>query len=263
MPKRDFDCVSQAVKNNSLNVQGVHFVRLVLQDKNRTVAIHGLTVTEINAAEDDIRAYVNANVPVKLSVKVSKHQKYFLAEKCANLRDNCIIHYPKASDFKKEDQGELSQATIILQGDRSHVEVTKENIDAILSSLHCIQFKHRHEEYGNMWKRRWEEIKRQQEEEYNSVLVITWFDFDEKGEKKPKELGVSVELTITGNDFSTVNQIEQKIKNLCTTLTKKSLCVSINQCKSVGEALKAKKLVLRENHIVDRPGEKGGNLSVT
>ena len=251
MSKRDFDCVSQAVKNGALDIEGVHQVRFELQDKNRAVAIHGLTVTEINAAEDDIRAYVNANVPVKLSVKVSKHQKYFLAEKCAHLQENCIIHYPKASDFKKEDQGELSQATITLQGDRSHVEVTKEKIDAILSSLYFIQIKRRHEEYGIMWKRRWEEIKQQQEEAYNSVLVITWFDLDEKGKKKPKELGVSVELTITGNDFITVSQVEQNLKNVRTTLIKQSLLVSIDQCKSVAEALKAKKLMLRENHNVE------------
>ena len=177
--------------------------------------------------------YVNANVPVKLSVKVSKHQKYFLAEKCAHLKENCIIHYPKVSDFKKEDQGELSQATIILQGDRSHVEVTKQMIDTILSSLHFIQIKHRHEEYGIMWKRRWEKVKQQQEEAYKSVLVITWFDLDEKGKK---ELGVSVELTITGNDFSTVSQVEQNIKNVPTTLVKQSLLVSIDQCKALAEA---------------------------
>ena len=250
MPKRDFDYVSQAVKNGALDIEGVHHVRLELQDKNRTVAIHGLTLTEINSAEDDIRAYVNANVPVKLSVKVSKHQKYFLAEKCGHLQENCIIHYPKASDFKKENQGELSQATITLQGDRSHVEVTKQKIDDILSSLYFIQIKYRHEEYGIMWKRRWEEIKQQQEEAYNSVLVVTWFDLDEKGKKKPKELGISVELTITG-DFMTVSQVEQNVKNVPATLIKQSLLVSIDQCKAVAEALKAKKLMLRENHNVE------------
>ena len=251
MPKRDFDCVSQAVKNGALDIEGVHQVRFELQDTNRAVAIHGLTVTEINAAENDIRVYVNANVPVKLSVKVSNYQKYFLAEKCAHLQENCIIHYPKASDFKKEDQGELSQASITLQGDRSHVEVTKEKIDAILSSLYFIQIKHRHEEYGNMWKRRWEEIKQQEEEAYNSVLVITQFDFDDKGKKKPKELEVTVELTITGNDTIIVSQVEQNIKNVRTTLIKKSLLVSKDQCKSVTEALKAKKLMLLENHIIE------------
>ena len=251
MPKKDFDCVSQAVKNGALDIEGVHHVHLVLQDRNKTVAIHGLTLTEINSAEDDIRAYVNANVPIKLSVKVSKHQKYFLTKKCAHLQENCIIHYPKDSDFKKEDQEELSQATITLQGNRSHVEVTKQKIDAILSSLHVIQIKYRHEDYGNMWIKRWKEIKQQQEEAYNSVLVNTWFDLDEKGEKKPKELGVSVEFTITGNDPITVSQIEQNIKNMPTTLTKQSLFVSKNQCKTVTEALKAKKLMLRENHIVE------------
>ena len=251
MPKRDFDCVSQAVKNGALDKESIHHVRLVLLDKNRTVAIHGMAVAEINAAENEIRAYVNANVPIKLSVKVNKHQKYFLTEKCGHLRENCIIHYPKASDFKKENQGEMSQATITLQGDRSHVEVAKQKIDDILSSLHLIQIKHRHEDYGNMWRRRWKEIRQQQEEAYNSVLVITWFDLDEKGEKKPKELGISVELMITGNDSITVSQVEQNIRNVPTTLIKQSLPVSKDQCKAVTEALKAKKLMLQEKHNVE------------
>ena len=258
MPKGDFDCLSQAVKSKALDIEGVHHVRFELQDKNRTAAIHGLTVAEINAAEGKIRAYVNVNVPIKLSVKVSKHQKHFLAEKCAHLQENCIIHYPKVSDFKKEGQGELSQAIITLQGDRNHVEVTKQKIDAILSTLSYTQIKHRHERYGNMWKRRWEEIKRQQEEAYNGVLVITWFDLDDfldgkdgKGKKKPKELGVSVEITVTSNDYITVCQVDQNIKSVPTTLIQQSMLVSIDQCKAVAEGLKAKKLLLRENHNVE------------
>ena len=126
MSEKDFDCLSQAVKNNALDIEAGHCVRCELQNKNSTVVIHGLTLAEINAAESEIRAYVNANVSIKLSVKVTKHQKYFLAEKCTHLQENCIIHYPKVSEFKKEDQGELPQATITLQGDRSHVEVTKQ-----------------------------------------------------------------------------------------------------------------------------------------
>ena len=250
MPKKDFDCLSQAVKSNALDIEGVHHVRFELQDKNRTAAIHGLTVAEINAAEYEIRAYMNTNVPIKLSVKVNKHQRYFLAEKCAHLQENCTIHYPKVSDFKKEGQEELSQATITLQGDRSHVEVTKQKIDVILSTLSFIKIKHRHEEYGNMWRRRWEEIKRQQEEAYNGVLVMTWFDY-EKGKKKPKELGVSVEITVTSNDYTTVCQVDQNIINVPTTLMQQSMLVSIDQCKAVAEGLKAKKLLLRENHNVE------------
>lgn len=252
MSKRDFECLSQAVKNNALDV-AVHCVRLEVQDKSSTVIIHGLTVAEINAAEDEIRAYVNANVPIKLSIKVSKHQKYFLAEKCAHLQENCIIHYPKASEFKKEDQGdgELTQATITLQGDRSHVEVTRQKIDDIISRLFFTQIKQRHEEYGNMWKRRWEEIKRQQEEEYNGILVITWYDLDEKGKKKPKELGVSVEITVTGDDHTAVCQVDQNLLCVPTKLIQQSLLVSIDQCKSVAEGLKSKKLLLRENHNVE------------
>ena len=251
MPKRDFDCLSQAVKNDSLDIEGVHHVRFELQDKNRTAAIHGLTVAEINAAEDKMQAYLNANMPIKLSVKVSKYQKYFLAEKCAHLQENCIIHYPKFSDFKKEDREELSQATITLQGDRSHVEVTKQRIDAILSTLSFTQTKHRHEGYGNMWRRRWEEIKQQQEEAYNGVLVIAWFDLDEKGKKKPKELGLGVEITVTSNDYNTVCQVDQNIKNVPTTLIQQSMLVSHDQCKAVAEGLKARKLSLRENHNVE------------
>lgn len=256
MSKRDFDCLSQGVKNSALDMS-VHCVRLELQDKSRTVIIHGLTVAEINLAENEIRAYVNANMPMKLSIKVSKHQKYFLAEKCAHLQENCIIHYPKASEFKKEDQGELSQATITLQGDRSHVEVTKQKINEILSSLFFTKINQRHEEYGYMWKRRWEEIKQQQEEAYNGVLVITYYDFDEKGnndkgtKKKPKELGVSVKITITSDDYTSVCQVDQNIKNVHTTLMQQSMLVSMDQCKSVAEGLKSKKLLLRENHNVE------------
>ena len=251
MSKRDFDCLSQAVKNKALDIEGIHCVRFELQDKNKTVAIHGFTGAEINAAENEIRVFVNTNVPIKLSVKVTKHQKYFLAEKCAHLQETCIIHYPKASDFKKEDQGELMQATITLQGDRSHVEVTKQKIDEILSRLSFTCIQQRHEEYGYMWKRRWEEIKRQQEEAYNGVLVITHYGLDEKGTKKPKDLGVSVEMTVTSDDFYTVCQVDQNIKNVPTTLMQQSILVSMDQCKSVAEGLKSKKLLLRGNHNVE------------
>ena len=251
MSKRDFDCLSQAVKNKALDIEGIHCVCFEFQDKNKTVAIHGFTGAEIDAAENEIRAFVNTNVPIKLSVKVTKHQKYFLAEKCAHLQETCVIHYPKASDFKKEDQGELMQAAITLQGDRSHVEVTKQKIDEILSRLSFTCIQQRHEEYGYMWKRRWEEIKRQQEETYNGVLVITHYGLDEKGTKKPKDLGVSVEMTVTSDDFYTVCQVDQNIKNVPTTLMQQSILVSMDQCKSVAEGLKSKKLLLRGNHNVE------------
>lgn len=251
MAKRDFDCLSQAVKNKALDVEGIHCVRLEMQDKNRTVIIHGLAAAEINAAEDEIRSYVNANLPIKLSVKVTKRQKDFLREKCAHLQENCVIHYPKVSEFKKEDKEEFPQAAITLQGDRSQVEVTKQKLDEILSSLFFTQIKLRHEAYGYMWKRRWEEVKQQQEEAYNGVLVITWYDLDEKGKKKPKEIGVSVEITVISDNYLITCQVDQNIKNIPTTLMQQSMLVSMEQCKSVAEGLKSKKLSLRENHNVE------------
>ena len=81
--------------------------------------------------------------------------------------------------------------------------------------------------------------------------MITWFGFDEKGKKKPKELGVSVEITVTGDDYFAVHQVGQNIRNVSPALLQQSILVSKDQCKSVADALKSKKLSLRENYNVD------------
>jgi len=255
MPKKEFECLSQAVKAHVLDIEGTHKVRLDLYDKSNTAVIHGLTATEINSAEDEIGAYVSANVEVKLTVKVSKYQKYYLTEKCNKLQDNnCKILFPKLADFKKENAEDIPQADITLQGEKCHVEVAKQKIDEILSSLHHQVVKKRHSQYAMMWKRKWEEVKAQEETNSN-VVIFTWFDFDEKEKgqksKKPKEVGVSVEIAIIGDNLLLVCQVSHNINGIADTMTTRPILASRNQCKAVADALKNKKLSLRESHNVE------------
>jgi len=59
MSKKHFECVLQAVKTHVLDVEGTHRIQLELQDVGYVGIIHGLTVTEIDAAEDEIKAYMS------------------------------------------------------------------------------------------------------------------------------------------------------------------------------------------------------------
>ena len=62
MSKKQFQCLSQATTTRVPDLEATHRIQLELQDIDNVVIIHGLTVTEINAAEDEIGAYVNANI---------------------------------------------------------------------------------------------------------------------------------------------------------------------------------------------------------
>jgi len=58
MSKKHFECVLQAMKTCMVDVKGTKRIHLELQDVGYVTIIHGLSVTEIDAAEDEIKAYM-------------------------------------------------------------------------------------------------------------------------------------------------------------------------------------------------------------
>ena len=242
--KGEYEVITKEIKKEVKTIESTNHVCINFVDKKHAVIIYGLNVTEISSTEFCLRNCVQSKLEVESQVQVTRYESSFLRKKHnASLKEFCSVRFPAASDFQN------GPACLVLKGAKAKVELATQKINEAINNLKVQEMKLRHDSYGKMWKRKWLEVKTQQENTYDVVLnVYMVLDKNETSYKTPADVGGTVELTVIGKDGDAVCKVENYIKDIGTTLLRKTETATKEQLKAVLEGLKSKKLRLREDH---------------
>ena len=216
------------------------------------MVIYGLNPAEVLSTEIHLRDCVQSKLVVESQIQVNRYESLFLRKKCnTSLKEICFVHFPTASDFQN------NCAHLDLKGPKVKVELAMQRINEAINNLKVQEIKFKHDCYGEMWKRKWIEVKAQQEDTHN-VLVNVYMVVDKKDAsyKTPADIGGTVELAVIGKDENAVSKVKDFIEDIGATLSRKTITTTKGQLEAVLEGLKAKKLRLREDHntevVLDR-----------
>lgn len=208
------------------------------------MVIYGLKSAEISSTEMYLRNCAQSKLEVESQIQLSRYESLFLRKRYnASLKEFCSVCFPTASDFQD------NSAYLVLRGSKAKVELARQRINEAISDLKVCEIKFRHDCYGEMWKRKWSEVKAQQEILYD-VLVNVYMIVDKKDAsyKTPADIGGTVELAVVGKDDNVVSKVEEFINDTGATLLRETETATRGQLKAILEGLQSKKLRLREDH---------------
>ena len=219
-------------------------MRIIFHEKKCLVGIYGLTAAEVSASEYHLKNSVESILIIESQISVSRYESLFLRKKYkSDLYELCKVRFPTASDF----QSDSPSANLVLGGSKTKVELARQKVNEALNELQVKSVSFQHDSYGEMWKRKWLELKKHKEESHN-VVVNVYAKLGEKTTKNPADVSLNVELAIIGKDSNSISKIESCITDIGTELLRKTESISKAQLAAIKEGLKSKKLSLRENH---------------
>lgn len=242
--KDGYEVISKEVKKTVKTKERENHVCINFVDKKHAVVIYGLNAASISSTEIYLRNCVESKLEIELPIQVTRYESLFIRNKHnVSLKEFCHVRFPAASDFKEDS------AHLILKGTKAKVESARQRINEAINNLKVQEINFRHDSYGEMWRRKWFEVKKQQENAHN-VLVNVYMVLDKKDAncKTPVDIGGKAELAIIGRDGDVVSKIEAFIRDIGTTLSQKTETATKGQLKKVLDGLKSKKLKLREDH---------------
>lgn len=242
--KGEYEVITKEFKKEVKTIECTNHVYINFVDKKHAVIIYGLNATGISSTEFCLRNCVQSKLEIESPVQVTRYESLFLRKKYnASLKEFCSVRFPAASDFQN------GSACLVLKGAKAKVELATQRINEAINNLKVQEMKLRHDSYGEMWRRKWFEVKTQQENIHDVVInVYIVLDKKEASYKTPADMGGTVELTVIGRDDDTVCKVENYIKDIGITLLRKTETGTKEQLKAVLEGLKSKKLRLREDH---------------
>ena len=240
--KKQYEFLSTKVKKELKKVEQSNHVHIKFQDETSSVIIYGLSAMQISKAEYFLKDCVESKLETESYIKVTRYESMFLKTKYKNCLDEfCNISFPTCSDFQSDS------AALVLKGGKATVEMAKQKICEAINGLQVRTLKFRHESYGEMWKRRWVEVKKQEEEAHN-VVVNVYTIVDSKTAQTPADVVLSVELTVIGTDLDAINKTEGVIKTIGVELLRKMKTLEKPHLVAILGGLKSKKLRLREDY---------------
>ena len=242
--KDEYEVISKEVKKEAKTIEQSNHVCINFSDKKRGVVIYGLNAAEISSTEIYLRNCVSLKLQVESLIQVTRYESLYLRKKYnASLKEFCSVRFPAASDFHNDS------AHLILKGPKAKVELATQRINEAINNLKVQEIKLRHDSYGEMWKRKWFQVKAQQEIAHD-ILVNVHMILDKKGTnyKTPADMGGTVELAVVGKDDGALSKVEYSLKEIGTMLLRKTETVTKAQLKGVLDGFKSKKLRLREDH---------------
>ncbi|XP_065897421.1 uncharacterized protein [Dysidea avara] len=241
-PKKQYDFLSTKVNKELKNVELSNHVHIKFQDESNSVTIYGLNTMQVSKTEYYLRDCVESKLETESYIKVTRYESMFLKNKYkSSLDEFCNMSFPTSSDFQ------LDSAGLVLKGGKAKVEMAKQKICEAIDGLQVRTLKFRHDSYGEMWKRRWVEVKKQ-EEEAHSVVVNVYTIVDSKTAQTPADVVLTVELAVIGTDLDAVNKTESAIKTIGVELLRKTKTLEKSQLVAILGGLKSKKLRLREDY---------------
>ena len=242
--KGEYEVISKEIKKEVKTIECTNHVCINFVDKKHAVIIYGLNATGVSSTEFCLRNCVQSKLEIESQVQVSRYESLFLRKKYnASLKEFCFVRFPAASDFQNDS------ARLVLKGAKAKVELATQRINEAINNLKVQEIKLRHDSYGEMWRRKWFEVKTQQENTHNVVInVYMVLDKKEASYKTPADMGGTVELAVIGRDDDAVCKVENCIKDIGTALLRKTETSTREQLKAVLEGFKSKKLRLREDH---------------
>jgi len=241
-PKKQYEFLSTKVKKELRNVEQSNHVHIRFQDETSSIVIFGLKSVQVSKAEYFLRDCVESKLETKSYIKVTRYESMFLRNKYkSSLNEFCNIRFPTSSDFQSDS------ADLVLKGGKATVEMAKQKICEAINGLQVRTLKFRHDSYGEMWNRRWFEVKKQIQEAHN-VVVNVYPIVDSKTAQTPADAVLTVELAVIGTDLDAVNKTEDVIKTIGVELLHKLKTLEKPQLVAILGGLKSKKLRLREDY---------------
>ena len=242
--KGEYEVISKQIKKEVKTIEHSNHVCINFIDKKYAAIIYGLNATEISSTEFCLRDCVQSKLEVESQVQVTRYESLFLRKKYyASLKEFCSVRFPAASDLQN------GSACLVLKGAKAKVELATQRVNEAINNLKVQEIKFRHDGYGEMWRRKWFEVKTQQENTHGVVInVYVVLDKKDANYKTPADMGGTVELAVIGRDDDAVSKVENCIKDIGTMLLRKTETATKEQLKAVLEGLKSKNLRLREDH---------------
>jgi len=231
------------MKSELTDVKKYYRVHIESDDKNNnSVVIYGFSVSEVLDMEQYLRYCIELKQSVELPIKVTQCQSLFLQTRYRNILRvfNCGAVFPIASDFQS------GFANMLLIGKKFNIDKAKKLISEVIDELLVRSLKLKHESYGEMWIRKWYEVKRKMEEE-EKVVVNVIANLDEGITGNPAYKGLTVELEVIGSDEA-ISNVENAIKSIGTTFLRITKDFDKIQLVLVLRGLKLKELRLREDY---------------
>ena len=244
LSKKEYEVLSKKVKKQLKDFEKINRVRIILHEKNSSVGIYGLTNAEVSASQYYLKNSVESNMVIESQISVSRYESLFLRKKHkSDLYELCKVRFPTGSDF----QSDSTSASLVLEGSKTKVDLARQKVNEALNELQEKSVSFQHDSYGEMWKRKWFELKKQEEAAHNIVVNVHAI-LGEKTSKNPADVSLNVKLAIIGKDSNSISEIESTITDIGTKLLRKTESISKAQLAAVKEGLRSKKLSLRENH---------------
>ena len=240
--KKQYEFLLTKVRKELKGIELSNHVHIKFQDESNSVIIYGLNDVQVSKTEYYLRECVESKLETQLVIQVTRYESMFLKGKYkSSLDELCDIIFPTSSDFQSDS------ANLILKGGKAKVEMAQQKICEAVNELQVRTLKFRHDSYGEMWKRRWIEVKKQEEDAHN-VVVNVYTVLDSKTAKTPADAMLTVELTVIGTDIHAVNKVESAIKSIGIDLLRKTKDLEKSQLVAILGGLKSKKLRLREDY---------------
>ena len=231
------------MKSELTDVKKYYRVHIEFDDNNNSVVIYGISVNEVLDMEEYLSNCTPFKQSVELPINITWYQSLFLQTRYRNTlkRFNCDVLFPNDSDFQ------FGYANMCLIGRRIIIEKAEKLIREVIDGLQVRSLKFRHERYGEMWKRKWHEVKMKMEEEEN-IVVSVFANLGERNTSNPADKGLTVEIVVVGNDNEVISKVENYINSIGTMFLHKTKDLEKIQLVLVLRGLKLKKLRLREDY---------------
>ena len=223
------------------DVKKYYRVHIECDDKENSSVIYGFSFKEVDEMEQYLRNCIEHEYSIEKPINVNRYQSLYLQAKYKNVQKelNCDVVYP--TDFQ------FGNANMILIGKKFFVDEAERAIHKTIAELHAKSLKFRHNSYGEMWKRKWDKVKREMEQ-VKDVVVNVLTELDEITTNNPVEKGLTVEMEVIGNNRKAVCTAENEINSIGTTLMHKTKDLDKVQLELVLRGLRSRELRLREDY---------------
>jgi hypothetical protein len=191
--------------NETFASLGKKYCTKVIKESGHSVSIHGLRAIDIQNCQLQLKEFVDSRVTVTVNIDLGYWQVKFLQQKYNDLftseeKSECEAKFPSFTLSRHLSQS--MTVTVALTGKLRSTTTASDKIKRFCSGVIIKRTKlHCKTKYAKLWKKRWENIKIEQ----NQIGVLV--DFQETR----SESGQVVEVTVVSNESTQVHKAHNDI----------------------------------------------------
>jgi len=226
-------------------VEQCNHVCVQFKDKENSTVIYGFSADKVSTSEDNLKYIVESKLEIEVSISVTHCQNLYLQTKYKkDLCELCEVRFPTNSNLQS------GYINLILRGTKMKVSMAKEKVFKIASMLQVEMLECRYESYGEMWKRMWHKLRKEQEAANNFIMDVHAV-VDDCTSKTAADVGLTVKLAIIGKDQVKVTEAKSAINHMKTALLHKTVNLNSVQFEVAVDGINSKKICNAEKWVME------------